>query len=40
MFEFFLKDDFIEIFMKPDYERYFSPDGKRFNTAIKQLEKI
>jgi hypothetical protein len=33
-FEFFLKDDFIDYFLSPAYERHFSPDGKRYNTAI------
>ena len=39
-FEFFLKEDFIDYFLSPGYERHFSPDGKRFNIAIKQLEII
>lgn len=33
-FEFFLKEDFIDFFLSPAYERQFSPDGKRYNTAI------
>ena len=33
-FELFLKEDFIDYFLSPAYERHFSPDGKRINTAI------
>ncbi len=33
-FELFLKEDFIDYFLSPMYERTFSPDGKRVNTAI------
>jgi hypothetical protein len=38
-FELFLKEDFIGYFLSPEYERHFSPDGKRYNTAIGMLEK-
>jgi len=37
-FELFLKEDFIEYFMSPIYEKHFTPDGSRINTGIKHLE--
>jgi hypothetical protein len=36
-FELFLKEDFIDFFMSPDYEKTFDPDGKRTNPAIRSL---
>jgi len=33
-FELFLKEDFIDHFLTPEYERLFSPNGKRINTAL------
>eukprot|EP00350_Pseudokeronopsis_sp_OXSARD2_P007157 CAMPEP_0170547380 /NCGR_PEP_ID=MMETSP0211-20121228/5773_1 /TAXON_ID=311385 /ORGANISM="Pseudokeronopsis sp., Strain OXSARD2" /LENGTH=156 /DNA_ID=CAMNT_0010852395 /DNA_START=643 /DNA_END=1116 /DNA_ORIENTATION=- len=39
LFEFFLKEDFVDYFLSPAYERQFCPDGKRYNTAIEFLEK-
>lgn len=38
-FELFLKEDFISFFMSPEYEKQFSPDKSRTNTAIAQLER-
>lgn len=38
-FELFLEEDFLDYFLSPMYEKHFSPDGKRINTAIQQLEK-
>ena len=38
-FEFFLKEDFIEGFLSPEYERNFSVNGTRVNTAIQMLRK-
>ena len=38
-FEFFLKEDFIDYFLSPAYERHFTIEGQRVNTAIMQLEK-
>ena len=29
MFEIFLKEDFLDIFLRPDYEKLFLPDTKR-----------
>jgi lipase chaperone LimK len=34
-----LEEDFLDYFLSPLYEKHFSPDGKRINTAIQQLEK-
>lgn len=31
MFEIFLKDDFLDIFLRPDYEQLFAPDTRRRN---------
>jgi hypothetical protein len=33
-FELFLKDDFIDYFMSPNYEKTFSPEGTRTNPAM------
>lgn len=30
-FEIFLKDDFLDFFLRSDYEQLFSPDSKRKN---------
>ena len=38
-FELFLEEDFLDYFLSPMYEKHFSPDGKRINPAIQQLEK-
>ena len=31
MFEIYLKDDFLDIFLRPDYEQLFAPDTRRRN---------
>lgn len=31
MFEIHLKDDFLDLFLRPDYEMLFNPDSKRRN---------
>lgn len=31
MFEIFLKDDFLDLFLRSDYEMLFNPDSKRRN---------
>lgn len=31
MFEIFLKDDFLDLFLRPDYEQLFAPDTRRRN---------
>ena len=34
MFEIFLKEDFLDIFLRPDYEQLFNPDTKRRNYLL------
>ena len=39
MFEIFLKEDFLDIFLRPDYEQLFNPDTKRRNYLLQKISK-
>jgi len=39
MFEIYLKEDFLDIFLRSDYEQLFAPDTKRRNHIMKQIER-
>ncbi|CDW84418.1 UNKNOWN [Stylonychia lemnae] len=39
MFEIYLKDDFLDIFLRSDYEQLFAPDTKRRNHILQQIER-
>ena len=39
MFEIYLKEDFLDIFLRSDYEQLFAPDTKRRNHIKKQIER-
>jgi len=39
MFEIFLKDDFLDLFLRADYEMLFAPDTKRKNHLLSKIEK-
>ena len=38
-FELFLKEDFMDIFLRHDYESLFAPDSKRKNFALLNIKK-
>ena len=38
-FEIFLKDDFLDLFLRHDYESLFAPDSKRTNYQLMKMEK-
>lgn len=39
MFEISLKDDFLDLFLRADYESLFAPDTQRRNHLLHQIEK-
>lgn len=36
-FEILLKADFLDLYMRPDYEKLFAPDTKRRNHLLQQI---
>ena len=38
-FEIHLKADFLDLYMRPDYEKLFAPDTKRRNYHLQQIQK-
>ena len=39
MFEIFFKDDFLDLFLRADYEQLFAPDTKRRNHLLQIIQK-
>jgi len=40
MFEIFLKEDFLDLYMRPDYERLFNPDTKRVSHSLRNISNV